>query len=68
VFAVSGFAVTFRDALGRHQAEELAILKDIAAAGRAAAARNTGSTISQLADAVQRSASLAMSVKGEQTS
>jgi hypothetical protein len=33
VFAACGFGVTFRSALQRHQAEEIAILKGIAQAG-----------------------------------
>lgn len=37
VFAACGFGVTFRAALQRHQAEEIAILKGIAQAGAAVA-------------------------------
>jgi hypothetical protein len=65
LFAVSGFAMTFRSALGRHQAEQLAILQEIAAAGLAARQHNRPAAVASLVQAAEQGAQLAGEVSKE---
>jgi hypothetical protein len=68
MFAVSGFAATFRSALQRHQAESVAILIDIAAAGKAAAGHNSVALGGSLMQAAQDSGKLADEIHAESAS
>ena len=66
LFAISGFAATYRSALARHQEEEIAILVTIANAGKAAAARNSPALISAATQVVEQGTKLAGEIAQEQ--
>lgn len=65
LFMCSGSAVTFRSALGRHQAEELAILQKIADAGASFQVHNYGATQTDVVAAVLQALTLTGEVKAE---
>lgn len=66
--AAAGFAATFRDALERHQKEEIALLKTIAQAGAAAAAHNVAGALAAAEDALPQGVALAHELNQEKTS
>jgi hypothetical protein len=68
LLAASGFAVTFRSALERHQAEEIALLQDVARAGGAVAVHNNAALVSDVVKTVEDGIVLAAKVNEEKAS
>jgi len=66
--AVGGFAVTFRSALERHQAEEVELLRDIALAGSMAVAHNALGALKIAQQAVPQGVQLVEELKQEKGS